>query len=339
MKYIFSVIPGFEDISAKEIEEKSRINTKKFTIQSIIIPGKLVGDTEISISNIFFSVIELFHYVTDFEFKDIEDIIKNIKKMNIYGIEQVENFRITAHIMGNSNIKRAEIEKKIGEYIFEKYKRPVSLKNAELEIVFEIFGNLCIIMSRYKNENNIKIKNPFKHIVGTKQEIAYCLCRLIDTENKKIKMLDPFTGSGSIPIAFALAHPNAEIIGCDLSEKYLEGAKENAKAASVSERITFIKMDSTKLEEKFEKDYFDCIIADPPYGMKMKWTNPIKLYQDFLESSSKVLKKKGTIVIMTTRAEGFRHVLYRDKRYILEEERVIGKGTPRQHVFVLKKLT
>jgi len=77
--------------------------------------------------------------------------------------------------------------------------------------------------------------------------------------NKNIKILDIGTGSGCIPISLKKLIPESTIVGCDISEKAIEVAKENAKINNTE--ITFILSDIfSKVEDKY-----DCIISNPPY--------------------------------------------------------------------------
>ncbi len=77
--------------------------------------------------------------------------------------------------------------------------------------------------------------------------------------NKEINILDIGTGSGCIPISLKKLIPESIVTACDISEKALEVAKDNAKSNNTE--ITFINSDIFSNI----KDKFDCIISNPPY--------------------------------------------------------------------------
>ncbi len=74
--------------------------------------------------------------------------------------------------------------------------------------------------------------------------------------------LDLCTGSGCLAILTALAFPNAEVAGVDLSEDALAVAERNVADYHLTERVELIQSDAfTKLAGR----KFDLIISNPPY--------------------------------------------------------------------------
>jgi release factor glutamine methyltransferase len=88
-------------------------------------------------------------------------------------------------------------------------------------------------------------------------EKTYNYIKEIFTDN--IDIIDIGTGSGCIPISLKKLIPESIVTACDISEKALEVAKDNAKSNNTE--ITFINSDIFSNI----KDKFDCIISNPPY--------------------------------------------------------------------------
>lgn len=88
------------------------------------------------------------------------------------------------------------------------------------------------IISRYKNESNLKI-------------------------------LDIGTGSGAISISLAKFLKKAQIFSIDISKEALTVAKLNAKKNKVADQVTFI--ESNLFENLTAKESFDIIVSNPPY--------------------------------------------------------------------------
>ncbi|MBQ5812052.1 peptide chain release factor N(5)-glutamine methyltransferase, partial [Candidatus Saccharibacteria bacterium] len=76
---------------------------------------------------------------------------------------------------------------------------------------------------------------------------------------KNPRILDVGTGSGCVAVSLALELPEASITACDVSEKALKVAQENAK--SLRAEVKFIQSD---LLEGVSGDY-DVVVANLPY--------------------------------------------------------------------------
>jgi release factor glutamine methyltransferase len=77
------------------------------------------------------------------------------------------------------------------------------------------------------------------------------------------RILDVGTGSGCIPIALKKKLPNAEVVGCDISDGALKVAFRNAQEQNTP--ITLQQVDFLQQEERDELPVFDLIVSNPPY--------------------------------------------------------------------------
>ena len=80
------------------------------------------------------------------------------------------------------------------------------------------------------------------------------------------KILDLCTGSGCIAIALALAMPEAEVIGIDISDEALEVARLNAKNLQ-ADNVRFFRADVLADSLDFAGPV-DVIVSNPPYVMQ-----------------------------------------------------------------------
>lgn len=83
-------------------------------------------------------------------------------------------------------------------------------------------------------------------------------------EGKKPFIFEIGTGSGCIPVSLAYYIKDAHIMSCDISEKAIETAKENAKNNGVADRVSFIEHDILSGFPALEEAP-DCIVSNPPY--------------------------------------------------------------------------
>ena len=80
------------------------------------------------------------------------------------------------------------------------------------------------------------------------------------------RILDVGTGSGCVAVTLKLELPGAEVTACDVSEKALKVAMENAEKLGVGGGETGVKFVKSDLLSALKKrDEFDVIVANLPY--------------------------------------------------------------------------
>ncbi len=126
-------------------------------------------------------------------------------------------------------------------------------------------------------------------------------------QNKKYtNLIDICTGSGAIAIAIK-KHLNLEIDACDISNKALNIAKNNALENKTN--INFFPIDILK---EIPSKKYDCIISNPPYVREDEYTSPetkyepvialyaknegLEFYERILSIAPSILNKNGTII-------------------------------------------
>lgn len=139
------------------------------------------------------------------------------------------------------------------------------------------------------------------------EEVVYEATKLFP-KDKDLKIIDVCTGSGCIALSLKKHYLNSEVIAIDISPDALEVAVNNAKYHSLN--INFLKND---LLDGITEE-FDLIISNPPYiaydeqVMSLVYDNEPHLalfspegglyhYKRIIESSKKLLKKGGYIVL------------------------------------------
>lgn len=87
---------------------------------------------------------------------------------------------------------------------------------------------------------------------------------IIKAEKKCSSIFDIGTGSGCIPIALALALPQAAVSACDISTDALAIAKENAKLLHATVNFMALDILSEDADMSIGKS-FDVVVSNPPY--------------------------------------------------------------------------
>jgi len=73
------------------------------------------------------------------------------------------------------------------------------------------------------------------------------------------RILDLMCGNGRI--AIHLAKRGYEVVGIDISEKYIKDARNRARKYSVDERVSFIVGDARELNKYFSSNEFDAVVS------------------------------------------------------------------------------
>jgi len=340
MKFLLTTNPGIEDIVEKEIKERFKAKVSRF----MNLQGKVLVETsEKNLQKIFklHSIYHIIKFIDHFEIstskKGLNEIYKKMKKIEIEEMKKAKSFRVTSQRIGKHAFTSVQIQKFAGQALVDKYNKKVDLKNFELNVICDVIGNKCVVgLQLTKDSLHKRFKRVFNHPAAIKAPLAFAMLKLANIKENEI-LLDPFCGGATIPIEAALVYDKKiKIFASDVNEKFLEGAKQNAKAAKV-DFIDFKLANARRLEEFY--DSVDKIITNPPYGVRMSKNKNLRgLYFDFLNSAEKVLNDKGRIVLITLRAGSFRVIVFRTKKFKIVEERVVESGGLYPHIFVLEKL-
>jgi len=105
-------------------------------------------------------------------------------------------------------------------------------------------------------------------------------------KNNKLKILELGCGDGYSTCMIAKAFPSAEVLGTDISKKFIKYAKSNFKLKNLDYKVE----DSTRLS--FKDSRFDIITSQDVI-------EHVPDIESFLKESDRVLKKQGLIIIIS----------------------------------------
>lgn len=163
-------------------------------------------------------------------------------------------------------------------------------------------GNQEFMGINFKVNENVLIPRQDTEIL-VEEVIKY-----INSQERKVKVLDMCTGSGCIAISIDKLCDNAQVVGADISKKALEIAEINNKENSAG--VDFIESD---LFENI-KECFDVIVSNPPYieSEKIEKLMPevrdfeprialdgtkdgLEFYRNICNNLSRYLKEQGAV--------------------------------------------
>ncbi|AEC52179.1 hypothetical protein PNA2_1264 [Pyrococcus sp. NA2] len=266
--------------------------------------------------------------------KRIEELVSELPVERYAKV--TETFAVRSFRKGNHKITSVDMARVVGKAIFDRLSKfgtpKVNLDHPSVIFRAELIGEAFFLGVDVTGDHSLH-RRPWRvydHPAHLKASIANALLELAKLEEGTF--IDPFCGSGTIPIELALRGYQGNIICLEKYRKHLRGAKMNALAAGVYDKINFILGDATKLSEYIKS--VDFAVSNLPYGLKIGRRSMIpKLYMDFFSELSKILEKRG--VFITTERDAIEKALEENGFEILHH-RLIGHGGLMVHAYVIR---
>ncbi len=137
-------------------------------------------------------------------------------------------------------------------------------------------------------------------------ELVNTLCYLSDPQINDI-YLDPFVGSGAIPIELSKSFVCKSIIAVDIDDSIVQRFKDRSQNLKIDVRSEC--MDSLNLAN-LKNNSMNKIVTDPPWGINIgKDLNLEIFYKQMLLEFFRILDVNGVIVILIGNKELFENVL------------------------------
>ena len=166
-------------------------------------------------------------------------------------------------------------------------------------------------------------------------ELANVLCEVSEPLPGEL-FLDPFCGSGAIPIQRAKFFPKGLVIASDIDERKVAALKAKVKALGLTKRIVVRQGDALDLA-RYESGSIHKIVTDPPWGHFVQTSCPIgEFYERMLTEFARVLRAGGRVVIVTAETAALETGLNRtDSRLTLKQRFNILLSGKKASVYVL----
>lgn len=182
----------------------------------------------------------------------------------------------------NILIKERKVQDESFQYDKDREHRDLILHSTEGQLQFKL------ILNRYIDTGLFLDHRPLRQMLATE-------------DLKGLKVLNLFCYTGSLSVA--CAHAGASVTSVDMSNTYLNWAKENFKLNELDpenhlfEREDVLKYLSQKAQEL--KDSYDIIILDPPSMSKSKKMEKLfdiqSDHMQLIDNCTKLLKENGTL--------------------------------------------
>lgn len=131
---------------------------------------------------------------------------------------------------------------------------------------------------------------------------ARLLCELAGCRGEDV-FLDPFAGSGAIPLERAKLGPCSLIFARDRQSGFVQAFRERIKesVAEKRRRTIFPKEADARTLDGLDTGFVHVIVTDPPWGHHAAVDDLPGLYRDFLAEAGRVLRDGGVLVMLVGR--------------------------------------
>ncbi|MBU4284438.1 MAG: methyltransferase [Nanoarchaeota archaeon] len=380
MKAVAITHKGIEDIAALEVKELIKVSSKVKETVVLFEPKKIIDLCTLAYKAQ--SIIKVTCLFDEFKiqtnFNDILKIIeKKIKKINLdKWLDKNKSFKVLCRHLTNDDFSSQDIEKETGAFIINNikekkaYEQKVDLENPDLIFYVYIFNERCYLGIDFcgfdLSKRDYKVFSSASDIKGT---IAYSLLRIAGYKKQK-KLLDPFCGSGVIPIEAALYNNGSVnyyrkedfaflklkpfekqdfdnffnkqdsknkpfIAASDQQLYHIRSAKKNAKIAGVNKNIEFSRADLEWLDTRFDKNEID-LIATKPIFSKYDLKKTKKTYDEFFYAAKYILSEKGKIVLISRAADLLKESAEKHG-FKITDERIVWQGQQKLNITIFIK--
>lgn len=165
-------------------------------------------------------------------------------------------------------------------------------------------------------------------------EMAYILNYLSEPAANDVFM-DPFCGYGAIPLERAKNFPFKALVSIDIDRGYFNYTSRIFSKVKASGKILIKQGDF--LEHLEEENSVDKVVTDPPWGEYEQVKDIKEFYSNILKEFSRVLRKNGIVVLLTSKKQEFEELLNGFKEFKLLEKYDILVSGKKAGVFKFKK--
>lgn len=254
--------------------------------------------------------------------KSVETVMRGVLKnpavvpgVPRWALSHASSFRIIASRENQTETVDSDLLGKLERFFAYRLKLKTNRSKPDIEVWFlsrsEGYCFLGIRLTRAHTSDRDLEKGELRH------ELAN-LCCLISEPKKEDVFLDPFAGSGAIPIERVKVFPYKQVIASEIDKNTFEKLRKRVLQDQL--KITLGNWDALDLKSIMNGSVSK-IVTDPPWGI---FTQPgidlESFYSTMLKEFIRILKNDGLITILMGQKELFEKLLRNYPNLILLEK-------------------
>lgn len=312
--------PGLEEVVAAEALERlpsARITARPGGLQAQVLleykldtalPSEPQSAEELieglkALASVHSVMSHLEHFTVGRDSETPARIAERLSELEVPGLSAAESFRVTTERTGKQEFRSELVQRAVGAMLVKRYDKPVKLDEPGLELRVDVLERHCLVgVDHGPAAPAHRQARVFQPRITLNPVVAYAMLRkagLLQDSLADLSVLDPFVGSGTILIEAGAHLPNARLHGLEIDPTTAAGALTNIEAAGLSDRTTVERADARLLSRRVEANSVDCIVTNPPFGVRMgKNTEFGAFYRDLLQEFSVVLKAQAVVAML-----------------------------------------
>ena len=350
---ILTTNPGLEDVVVEEVRERlagaglemARAVEKPFGLDGYVLvesdqPFERLEPIALQLRSIHHVLHPLYSFALPRQ-DALETVRRQVAARPVPQMEGAHSFRVTSRRSGQHDFTSIDVQRAAGAALVERYACAVDLKNYDVEVRVDVFGQTCLVgVQLTQSILSKRYWRGFQPRTAIKSNVAYAMLRFARLGQGEGALLDPFCGSGTILIEAAQIYPDLELFCSDMHGDTMVGAQKNAEALGLGDRIHFQQADARRLRPVYPEAYFSAVVTNPPFGVKMgQQVNFFHFYRLFVEQVWGLLRPGGLLVMLVGKRGVFNKVLEQGERlYTSRHVRVVETGGVYPAIFVLQRL-
>lgn len=207
--FMATTITGFEDVSAKEVEELLNVKVR-CGYGRVFFNSNFDAVYKINLSGR--CIHKVFLVLERTKFQNLDDIYKQTKMIDFeWIINSNQTFAVRAERYGKHQFTSLDVASKVGQAVIDSYKNStgkrlkVNLKNPDIEFyAFIRFDEFILALNTTGESLHRRGYRVYQHPAALKTSLACCMLKYGGWIPSQ-PLLDPMCGGGTIPIEAALA--------------------------------------------------------------------------------------------------------------------------------------
>ncbi len=274
---------------------------------------------------------------------DAEAALRTIRatagSLDVAAMDDADTFRVTTVRRGEHDFTSVDVQREAGGGLDARYDAAVDLEDYDVEVRVDVHDDRCLVSVQHTREAlSRRQARLFQPTAALKPNVAYALLRLAHLDSPPATVLDPFCGSGTILWEAGHLWPDARLVGNDWDTETLDGARQNAQAQSLNNRVTLFEEDVWNLADTLENRQVDLVVTNPPFGVRLASSMDFgPFYRRVLQQLHAVLSPADRVVILILRQSPFNQALRETDTFDVRHVRAIEIGGLYPRVFVLER--
>lgn len=245
-------------------------------------------------------------------------------------------FRVRCRRTGDHPFTSEDVERACGAGVRDAVPRAVRLTGPAVELRCDVRAAWVTIGVEVPRSARTEL--PWRPSTSLRPQLAWGLLALgrpFDGPGAGV-VLDPFAGGGTVLLQAAARWPGARLLGSDLHDRCVVGARANLAAVGAADRSVVREGDARDLAAVWPDERPDTLVTNPPFGERLGRSLDLDaLYHALLAGAAAVAAPDARLVVLARRRGAFNRALRAEGSWDTRHVRIVELGGLYAGAFVL----